>query len=93
VQQAPGPYVEVHPTLAARLGIQESDLVLVETRRASLTFPARVVTSIRPDTVFVPYHWPGVRSVNQLTVGAQDAGAQQAGAQQAGTREVVHVDL
>jgi assimilatory nitrate reductase catalytic subunit len=26
-----------------------------------------VVKTIRPDTVFVPYHWPGKRSINRLT--------------------------
>jgi len=26
----------------------------------------------RPDTVFIPYHWPGAKSVNRLTVAAQD---------------------
>jgi assimilatory nitrate reductase catalytic subunit len=26
-----------------------------------------VVTTIRPDTVFIPYHWPDERSANQLT--------------------------
>jgi assimilatory nitrate reductase catalytic subunit len=31
-----------------------------------------VVTTIRPDTVFVPYHWPGDKSANRLTVAAQD---------------------
>ena len=31
-----------------------------------------VVTTIRPDTVFIPYHWAGPKSVNQLTVAAQD---------------------
>jgi assimilatory nitrate reductase catalytic subunit len=31
-----------------------------------------VVTTIRPDTVFIPYHWPGDKSVNRLTVAAQD---------------------
>jgi assimilatory nitrate reductase catalytic subunit len=25
------------------------------------------VKTIRPDTVFIPYHWPGVQSANQLT--------------------------
>ena len=28
---------------------------------------AMVVKTIRPDTVFIPYHWPGVRSANRLT--------------------------
>ena len=31
-----------------------------------------VVTTIRPDTVFIPYHWAGKKSANQLTVAAQD---------------------
>jgi assimilatory nitrate reductase catalytic subunit len=33
---------------------------------------AQVVKTIRPDTIFIPYHWPGRRSVNQLTIAAQD---------------------
>jgi assimilatory nitrate reductase catalytic subunit len=28
---------------------------------------AMVVKTIRPDTVFIPYHWPGERSANRLT--------------------------
>jgi assimilatory nitrate reductase catalytic subunit len=31
-----------------------------------------VVTTIRPDTIFIPYHWAGRKSANQLTVAAQD---------------------
>jgi assimilatory nitrate reductase catalytic subunit len=31
-----------------------------------------VVTTIRPDTVFVPYHWAGAKSINRLTIAAQD---------------------
>jgi assimilatory nitrate reductase catalytic subunit len=26
-----------------------------------------VVRTIRPDTIFIPYHWPGKRSANRLT--------------------------
>ena len=33
---------------------------------------AQVVTTIRPDTIFIPYHWAGRKSANQLTVAAQD---------------------
>jgi assimilatory nitrate reductase catalytic subunit len=32
-----------------------------------MTVRALVVRTIRPDTVFIPYHWPGPRSVNKLT--------------------------
>ena len=31
-----------------------------------------VVTTIRPDTVFIPYHWAGKKAANQLTISAQD---------------------
>jgi assimilatory nitrate reductase catalytic subunit len=31
-----------------------------------------VVRTIRPDTVFVPYHWAGEKSANQVTIAAQD---------------------
>jgi assimilatory nitrate reductase catalytic subunit len=31
-----------------------------------------VVATIRPDTVFIPYHWPGARSANLLTKRAYD---------------------
>jgi assimilatory nitrate reductase catalytic subunit len=26
-----------------------------------------VVKTIRPDTIFIPYHWAGIRSANRLT--------------------------
>jgi predicted molibdopterin-dependent oxidoreductase YjgC len=39
---------------------------------AAITLQAMVVTTIRPDTVFIPYHWPGRKSANQLTISAQD---------------------
>jgi assimilatory nitrate reductase catalytic subunit len=31
-----------------------------------------VVNTIRPDTVFIPYHWPGNKAANQLTNRAVD---------------------
>jgi assimilatory nitrate reductase catalytic subunit len=34
--------------------------------------PAKVVETIRPDTVFIPYHWPGDSSANLLTQRALD---------------------
>ncbi|TAK16238.1 MAG: nitrite reductase, partial [Acidobacteria bacterium] len=72
VKQYPEPRIEMHPRMAERLGIKDEDWATVETRRGSVTLKAQVVTTIRPDTVFVPYHWPGRKSANQLTVSAQD---------------------
>lgn len=64
-----GPFVELHPLLAGRLGIAQGQHVRLTTRRGEMTAPARVVATIRPDTVFVPFHWVGV---NRLTNDALD---------------------
>jgi assimilatory nitrate reductase catalytic subunit len=72
VDQYPEPLVEMHPQLAEQLGIANGEPVTVESRRGEITLPAMVVSTIRPDTVFVPYHWPGRKSINQLTIAAQD---------------------
>ena len=72
VDQYPGPQVELHPQLAETLDIKTGDMVCVESRRASLTLPALVVRTIRPDTIFIPYHWPGDQAANQVTNRALD---------------------
>lgn len=64
-----GPFVELHPLLAERIGVADGAPMLVRTRRGELRAPARVVATIRPDTVFVPFHWVGA---NRLTHDALD---------------------
>jgi len=64
-----GPFVELHPMLADRIGAHDGEAIVVTTRRGELKAPARVVTTIRPDTVFVPFHWVGA---NRLTNDALD---------------------
>ena len=49
----------MHPRLAEKLGIADGDWATCETRRGAITLRAMVVTTIRPDTVFIPYHWAG----------------------------------
>jgi assimilatory nitrate reductase catalytic subunit len=72
VDQYPQPVCEMHPLLAGKLGVGEGDFVKVESRRGSVTVRANVVKTIRPDTVFVPYHWPLDRAANNMTVRAID---------------------
>ncbi len=72
VEQYPEPLCEIHPRLAAELGVVDGDVVRVTSRRGSMTLPARVVETIRPDTVFIPYHWAGDKAANQLTNRALD---------------------
>ncbi|MGW7298323.1 molybdopterin oxidoreductase family protein [Streptomyces sp. NPDC054829] len=69
---APGPFVELHPRLAARLGAAEGDPIAVTSRRGRAVAPARITNAIRPDTVFMPFHWPGEGRANTLTNPALD---------------------
>ncbi|MEU4130920.1 molybdopterin oxidoreductase family protein [Streptomyces wuyuanensis] len=69
---APGPFVELHPQLAARLGVADGEPVAVVSRRGRAVAPARVSEAIRPDTVFMPFHWPGAGRANTLTNPALD---------------------
>ena len=72
VKQYPEPRIELHPRLATKLDIADGEWATCETRRGAITLRAMVVSTIRPDTIFIPYHWPGDKSPNRLTVAAQD---------------------
>jgi assimilatory nitrate reductase catalytic subunit len=69
-ESAPGPFVEVHPRLAERLGLHDGEPAEVESARGVVVVPVRVTTAVRPDTLFMPFHWPG--SANVLTTDATD---------------------
>ncbi|MFE7313435.1 molybdopterin oxidoreductase family protein [Streptomyces sp. NPDC057555] len=68
----PGPFVELHPRLAARLGVAEGAPLAVVSRRGRAVAPARITDAIRPDTVFMPFHWPGPGRANTVTNPALD---------------------
>jgi assimilatory nitrate reductase catalytic subunit len=70
--QEPEPFLEIHPELAQRHGLVPGQTVRVVSRRGALRLPCRVVRTIRPDTVFIPYHWPEEKSANRLTLAALD---------------------
>src|SRR5688572_30116639 len=72
VDQCPDPFIEIHPQLAARIGVVDGDWATAVSRRGSCTLRVRVMKTIRPDTIFIPYHWPAEKSANQLTIAAQD---------------------
>ncbi|MFG3137982.1 molybdopterin oxidoreductase family protein [Streptomyces sp. NPDC048211] len=69
---APGPFVELHPRLAERIGVAEGDPVAVTSRRGKAVAPARITVTIRQDTVFMPFHWAGEGRANTLTNPALD---------------------
>ena len=55
----PDPHVQLHPDLARRLGIAASDMVELRTRRGAAVFRAQLTDAIRPEVLFVPFHWGG----------------------------------
>jgi len=69
---AGGAFVELHPQLAAGLGIRDGEPVSVTSSRGTATAPARITSSTRPDTVFMPFHWSGPGSANTLTDDSTD---------------------
>ncbi|HUE75736.1 MAG TPA: molybdopterin oxidoreductase family protein [Chloroflexota bacterium] len=69
---APEPWVEIHPQAAARLSIQNNDRVRVRTLRGTMELRAMVTPTIRPDTLFIPFHYGHREAVNQLTIPAVD---------------------
>lgn len=68
----PEAFVELHPVLARQSSVEENDLVTLRTRRGSAVARARMTPDIRPDTLFMPFHWGGAGSANLLTNAALD---------------------
>jgi assimilatory nitrate reductase catalytic subunit len=66
------PFVELHPQLARRLSVDDGDDLAVSSPRGTAIARARITTAIRPDTVFMPFHWPGEGMANAVTNDATD---------------------
>jgi assimilatory nitrate reductase catalytic subunit len=72
VDMAPEPFAEISPAAAKRAGIADGVLLALVTRRGRAVARARITRGIRDDTVFVPFHWAGMASINRLTNPALD---------------------
>jgi assimilatory nitrate reductase catalytic subunit len=68
----PEAFAEIHPDTARGLGIADREAVRLVTRRGEAVLRARLVRTIRLDTVFVPFHWGGQGCANLLTNPALD---------------------
>ena len=69
---APRAFVEIHPSMASRHSLFDGELVKVISRRGEVLVETRFSVSIRPDTLFIPFHWGGVSCANLLTNPALD---------------------
>ena len=63
---------QLHPAAAEAMGIAAGSLVSVANGRGEVMCRAELSTAIRPDTVFLPFHFPGSESANRLTEAATD---------------------
>jgi assimilatory nitrate reductase catalytic subunit len=68
----PAPRIQLHPRLAQELGVLEGQMLIVESRRGSVSLSAVLSRDIRPDTLFAPFHWGGKQAANILTMPALD---------------------
>lgn len=68
----PEPFVEINPDTARHTGVADGGMARVLSRRGAVIARVRCVPSLRPDTVFVPFHFPGDGTANALTNPALD---------------------
>jgi assimilatory nitrate reductase catalytic subunit len=68
----PEAFVEMHPQVAASHAVANGDRIWLRTRRGRSLFKARLIASMRLDTLFVPFHWYGPGRANTLTGDALD---------------------
>ncbi len=69
---SPHAFVQIHPSTARSHGIANGDPVQLITRRGTATLRAQFISSIRLDTLFVPFHFSGNERANLLTNPALD---------------------
>ena len=76
VRAVPKAYVEINPQDAKKMGIEDKEQVIVETRRGKLKIEARVIDRPEPGTIFIPWHWKQWMA-NILTIDAFDPGSKE----------------
>ncbi|WP_149831361.1 molybdopterin oxidoreductase family protein, partial [Streptomyces tailanensis] len=66
-EASPEAFIEVHPDTAARAGLPEGALAGVVSPRGRTLARVRLDGTMRTDTVFLPFHFPGEGRANTLT--------------------------
>lgn len=62
----------IHPASAASRGIADGDYATVGNERGEVLCRAELSNAVRPDTVFLPFHFPGQENANRLTEAVTD---------------------
>ncbi|MEW1869978.1 molybdopterin oxidoreductase family protein [Streptomyces caelestis] len=72
VEAAPETVVEMHPDTARRFGLADGQTAEVGSVHGATLARVRLTRTVRPDTVFVPFHFPGAGRANLFTGDALD---------------------
>ncbi|MHB8481884.1 MAG: nitrite reductase large subunit NirB [Nitrospiria bacterium] len=71
-----GPFVDIHPDDAVRLGVSDGDKVEIRSRRGYAIHPAKVTDRLLPGNCFSPFHWNDLfgqeLAINSVTNDATD---------------------
>ncbi|MFI7496618.1 molybdopterin oxidoreductase family protein [Kocuria sp. M4R2S49] len=62
--------LQIHPATAAALGIRDGAAVELTSARGRAVARAELSADIRPDTVFLPFHYAGTQTANRLVSAA-----------------------
>ena len=68
----PEALASMHPSTAERLGIADGELVELANGRGTVRCRARLTADIRPDSVFLPFHYGDEQTANLLASDAVD---------------------
>jgi assimilatory nitrate reductase catalytic subunit len=72
LEAAPEALLEIHPATAARLGLADGARAELTDERGRVECRVALSSGIRPDTVFLPFHFAGDESVNRLIAAVID---------------------
>lgn len=64
--------LQIHPVTAAGLGILDGADVEISNERGTVVARAELSSAVRPDTVFLSFHFPGAGNANVLTSSETD---------------------
>lgn len=68
----PEPRLEIHPDTAKRWGIADGDLTEISSATGRALARAVLTTAVRPDTVFVPFHFADSAAINRVVEARTD---------------------
>ncbi|NOU96039.1 molybdopterin-dependent oxidoreductase [Paenibacillus sp. LMG 31456] len=68
----PEPLLEIHPDSAGEIGLVNGGHAKVSSKRGTIRLKVKFSQKIRPDTVFVAFHWGNDQCINRLTNPALD---------------------